>query len=90
MSSTALPHPQAGREHQIGLPLVAAQRRSARITDLDTLLRAGVVMPGVAGLQERALIPQPGIYMALRFCSTLYGAFALLAILIYEVCACLH
>ena len=90
MSSTALPHPQAGREHQTGLPLVGAQLRSARITDLDILLRAAVVIPGVAALQEQAPIPQPGIYMALRFCSTLYGVFALLCGLIYDIWSCVR
>lgn len=87
MSSAVLPHPQFEKEHRPTASKAVARSRDRRISDLDTLLRTCAVTSSAAITQDQSLIPQPGIYRALRCCFTIYGASALLSGLLYELWA---
>ncbi len=88
MSFAALPRPQLPIEHRPAMPSVVPQRRGRRVSDLNDLLRVSVPPPGAILSERRAAVPEPGIYTALRFCSVLYGASALLGCLLYELWLC--
>lgn len=85
MSSAAPSHPQFGQEPRPAKPLVAAQSRNRRISNLNTLLHTTAAAPRVGAPEHQGLIPQPGIYRALRFCLASYSMSMLASSLLYEL-----